>query len=102
MSSETAILLAIKELSTAQAERIAALERQVKLLAERLPGMPDYLSTREAVRYTGRSKTTLHRWRDEGLLVKRTGRLPWSRVELDHCLAGAPINTETRGRRRAA
>ena len=51
-------------------------------------------------RYAGVSSDTPYAWRDNGRLAYRKGPRPWSRVELDAALAGAPTSRETRGWRR--
>lgn len=100
MSTETALLVAIIELRKDLADRLEALQRQLELVASRLGGVPDRLSTREAARYAGVSSDTLYAWRDRGRLTYHEGPRPWSRVELDAALAGAPRSNEVRGRRR--
>jgi uncharacterized coiled-coil protein SlyX len=99
LSTETAILLEIRTLRTEQAARMEAMQRQLDLLAQRMPDIPEQLATREAARYARVSPNTLYRWRDEGRLTYHDGPRPWSRAELDQALAGAPVSRETRGRR---
>ena len=92
-------LRSVPSCSADQAARLDAMQRQLDLVARRLPDIPERLATREAARYARVGTSTLYRWRDEGRLHYHDGPRPWARTELDACLAGVPVSTERRGRR---
>ena len=84
MSTETVILLAIREL---QAE-LAETRRSLDLLAKRVAPAPDRLRTREACEYLGVTDSTLYRWAERGLVQHHGGPRPWDRRELEIALRG--------------
>lgn len=86
MSTETAVLLALKELHS----EVASTRRQIDIIAARVAPVSDQLSTREAMAYARVADSTLYRWRDAGLLSYRLGPRPWNREELDRVLRGSP------------
>lgn len=98
MSAETAILLELRSLRA----DVAATQRQLDLIAGRLAGAADRLTTAEACAYARCSRTQLYRWRGAGAVTYHEGPRPWSRDELDQVLRGLPPPTETRGRRRSS
>lgn len=83
------------------------LETEIERIVERVlarrqptpapePAAPEYLSTREAARYTGYSPLTLRQWRHEGDGPPHCGegrRVRYRRADLDAWLA-----TNRRGR----
>jgi hypothetical protein len=102
MSAESAILLRLDALTV----EVRAL--RCELAARPARPWPERMTTQEAVMYVrqayGRPRfaaATLRLWRAQGRLT-RYSPCRWDRGEIDGILAGAPVEFEARGRRRAS